>query len=90
MLSAHFCSAQSVILNEWMAKNSTTLQDEDGDFSDWVEIYNSGTSAVDLNGYGLSDDEAEPYKWIFPTTVLQPTVFVFIRVHSWLLPIVAT
>lgn len=61
-----------------MAKNSTTLQDEDGDFSDWVEIYNSSTSAVDLNGYGLSDDEAEPYKWVFPTTVLQPNEFLLV------------
>ena len=40
---------------------------------DWIEIYNSTSSTVDLSGYGLSDESGTPRKWLFPEgTVLQP------------------
>ena len=54
-----------VVLNEVMPNNTETLADEDGDFVDWVELYNYGSSEVDLVGYGLSDDPAKPLKWTF-------------------------
>ncbi|MFC1552543.1 lamin tail domain-containing protein [Candidatus Latescibacterota bacterium] len=58
------------VINEVMSLNSLTLQDEDGDYSDWIEIYNTGASDVDLAGYGLSDDPSEPFKWVFPDYTL--------------------
>jgi len=60
------------ILNEIMASNSTTIQDRDGDYPDWIEIYNPGDIQVNLSGYGLSDDPDDPFKWIFPNTTLHP------------------
>jgi hypothetical protein len=39
----------------------------DGDYPDWIELYNAGSSAVNLNGYGLSDNIDVPYKWTFPS-----------------------
>lgn len=40
---------------------------------DWIELYNGGSAAVDLSGYGLTDNSARPRKWQFPAgTVIQP------------------
>ena len=38
----------------------------DGEYPDWIEIYNPGQSTINLQGYGLSDDPADPFKWTFP------------------------
>ena len=54
-------------LNEFVASNDTGLTDENGEFEDWVEIYNAGTAAVSLDGYYLTDDLAEPTLWQLPT-----------------------
>ena len=58
-LSFHNVFAQ-VNLNEWVLENSTGIADADGDHSDWLELYNGGSTAIDLHGYGLSDAPAEP------------------------------
>jgi hypothetical protein len=45
-----------VYINEWMADNKSTLADPaDGGFDDWFELYNAGTTRVDLAGYRLND-----------------------------------
>jgi len=49
-----------------MAVNSATLADKDGDYSDWIELYNPGSSAINLQGWSLTDNMASPRKWIFP------------------------
>ena len=50
-----------------MADNSGYLADEDGQFMDWIEVYNPGPSSVDLAGWALTDDSAALQKWVFPT-----------------------
>jgi len=47
---------QSVIISEFLADNSGGLTDEDGDSPDWIELYNSGTTLVNLAGWYLTDD----------------------------------
>lgn len=59
-------------INEVMANNVSVLQDEDGDYSDWVEITNTGASVVNLAGYGLSKDREALFQWRFPELSLQP------------------
>ncbi len=66
MHSVALVSANGLVLNELCASNRTTLQDEDGEFSDWIELYNGGTLPIKLSSYALSDDETEPIKWRFP------------------------
>ena len=45
--------------------------------NDWIEIYNASGQAVDLSGFGLSDNAAKPRKWQFPAgTVIQPGVYL--------------
>lgn len=54
-------------INEIMASNTSTITDSEGNYNDWIELYNSGTSAIDLAGLFISDDETNPYKYMFPS-----------------------
>jgi glycosyltransferase involved in cell wall biosynthesis len=56
-----------VRVNEVMASNSDTIADEDGEFSDWIELFNAGSEAVDLSNWGLSDSLSNRFKWRFPS-----------------------
>ena len=53
-------------ITEFAASNSSAPADEDGDFSDWIEIYNRNPSALSLDGWSLTDDRNDPQKWRFP------------------------
>jgi hypothetical protein len=56
-----------LVINEWMASNQTALADPaDGDFEDWLELANPGPTEVDLTGWFLSDDPADPFKYRIP------------------------
>lgn len=57
---------QGLRINEVMAVNSNTLQDEDGAWSDWIEIHNSSENPINLGGLFLTDDRALKTKWSFP------------------------
>lgn len=53
-------------INEFMAGNSAYLQDEFGDYDDWIEIYNPNPYAVDIGGMYISDDFTNPALWQIP------------------------
>ncbi|MDF1711826.1 MAG: lamin tail domain-containing protein [Akkermansiaceae bacterium] len=55
-----------VRINEFMASNGGTLDDGDGESSDWIELYNAGPGPVDLSGWFLTDSANNPTKWEFP------------------------
>ena len=55
-----------VYITEVMASNESTLVYQDDGFTDWIEIYNSSQTTVDLSGYGLSDNLGRGRKWQFP------------------------
>src|SRR5262245_12284341 len=65
----------NVILSEIMASNSRTLADDDGDFEDWIELYNAGTNAVNLEGWYLKDSSTS---WRFPQTNIGPNSFLIV------------
>lgn len=54
------------LISEFMASNDTGLIDEDGDFSDWIEIHNPDADAVDLAGMHLTDDASQLDQWEIP------------------------
>ena len=57
-----------VRINEWMADNTATLADPaDGDFEDWIELFNPGTNRVFLTGYFMSDTLTNTTQWAFPS-----------------------
>ncbi len=62
----------TIVISEVMAADQAILADCFGDFSDWVELYNSGETAVELAGWYLSDDHSETMKWAIPEIILQP------------------
>lgn len=72
----------TVVVNEIMASNSRTLADPQSEFDDWIELYNTGSAAVDLGGCYLTDDLAEPTKWQIPTGNPKSTT---IAAHGYLL-----
>ncbi len=55
-----------VTINEFVASNRTGLLDGDGRASDWIELFNSGTRAISLNGWHLTDNADDLWKWPFP------------------------
>jgi hypothetical protein len=60
-----------VLISEFVADNKETgVLDEDGLASDWIEIWNSTNASVNLSGYFLTDDQAVPNKWAFPSWTL--------------------
>ncbi|HNQ87085.1 MAG TPA: lamin tail domain-containing protein [Verrucomicrobiota bacterium] len=65
-------------ITEFMASNTDTLEDEDGDSSDWIEIHNPGSEPLDLGGWYLTDDPEKPTKWEFPPTNLPPGGFLVV------------
>ncbi|HKQ36748.1 MAG TPA: lamin tail domain-containing protein [Verrucomicrobiae bacterium] len=70
-----FAQSDNVIITEFMASNDKVLADEDGDFSDWIEIYNAGTNTVNLNNWKLADSNTQ---WAFPATNIAPNKFMVI------------
>ncbi|MDP7062301.1 MAG: CotH kinase family protein [Planctomycetota bacterium] len=73
-------SQQGPVVSEFLASNQGSLEDEDGDSPDWIEIYNPRPTAVDLGGNFLTDDSGNLTRWAFPSpTILaaQSTMIVF-------------
>ena len=66
-LSCFASNSKQVFINEFLAANSTGLPDEDGDRSDWIELYNPGNVAINLNGWSLTDNANNLKKWVFPS-----------------------
>lgn len=63
-------ASSALIINEFVADNGTGLTDEEGEYSDWIEIYNRSDSPINLAGWALTDDPNQPAKWTFPDTTL--------------------
>lgn len=57
-------------IGEFLAKNDTGLQDEDGARSDWIEIHNDSGFALDLAGYKLTNDALLLPMWSFPSRIM--------------------
>lgn len=69
---------KQVVINEICAHNLSGLQDGNGAYGDWIELYNPGENPVDLSGWTLSDDKDDPARWTFPEgTVLEEYLIVF-------------
>ncbi|MEM6964468.1 MAG: CotH kinase family protein [Bacteroidota bacterium] len=71
-----------VVINEIMASNATTQADQDGEFDDWVELYNNTSSSINLNGYYLSDNANDLTKFQFPNVTIDGNSYLIIWVDS--------
>jgi hypothetical protein len=68
----------SLVINEIMAANFSEVSDQDGEFDDWVELYNGGSTSINLNGFYLSDDENNFIKWAFPNVSISANDYLII------------
>jgi hypothetical protein len=55
-----------VVINELMPTNSTTVADQNGEYDDWIELFNLSYTSIDLSGYFLSDSKKDNKKWKLP------------------------
>lgn len=76
LISLH--STSQILINEICPSNVSNKLNENGEYDDWIEIFNDGNSAVNLGGYGLSDIISEPYKFVFPNFDLGPNQKVLV------------
>jgi len=72
-----------VVINEFMASNSSTKADPQGHYDDWIELYNRGDQPIDLGGMYLTDNTDIPTKWMVPVgnpgmTTVQPGGYLLI------------
>jgi hypothetical protein len=73
-----FAAAAQVRISEFMASNTQTLADENGDYSDWIELQNPSTNSVNLLNWSLTDSPGDPGKWRFPATNIPPKSFMIV------------
>ena len=66
------------VISEFMADDESTLADEDGEFTGWIEVHNPTLTAVNLAGYYLTDDDTNLLKWAFPDMVLAPDAYLVV------------
>jgi len=86
LLSARCVMAQETpVISEFVAANTSRaplsageILDEDGESSDWIEIWNPSFEAVNLAGWFLTDDLDDLTKWEFPAVELAPNDFLVV------------
>lgn len=59
-------NSMSIVINELMPKNSQFGSDQNGQFDDWIELYNLSAEDLNISGYYLTDSKKELTKWKFP------------------------
>jgi len=67
-------TGEGLFINEFMADNDNVAVDEHGDYDDWIEIYNSEPTAIDLGGMYLTDDLEDPTKWMISVGITGSTL----------------
>ena len=67
-----------LFINEVMSENLKTITDEDGDYKDWIELYNSGDLPVNLKGFGLSDNSDNLFRWTLPDVTIGPGDYLLV------------
>ena len=60
-----------LVINELMADNTSTVKDENSEFDDWIELYNTTSNSINLSGLFLSDDVSNLTKWALPNVSIQ-------------------
>lgn len=63
----------NIFINEFMAGNDFFIGDESGEYDDWIELYNSGSAALDIGGWYITDDSLVVNKWQFPDSIPEQT-----------------
>ncbi|HMJ63750.1 MAG TPA: lamin tail domain-containing protein, partial [Candidatus Binatia bacterium] len=70
----------TVRINEFLAanENATGLHDEDGELTDWIELFNYGSQPVNLAGWSLTDDPNRARQWLLPAISLNAGQYLIV------------
>ncbi len=60
-------SAGQLVVNEIMAQNTTTVTDANGEYEDWIELYNNSSTTISLDNLFATDTATDLLKWQFPS-----------------------
>lgn len=69
-VNSDYVTPGAIVISEVMAVNRHTLQDEDGEYPDWIELYNTRSYDIPLGGWYLTDQSAMPTQWTFPPVTI--------------------
>lgn len=67
-----------LVINEVMANNGSVVVDENGEYSDWIELFNPRNHAVSTKGMFLSDDVLNKTKWAMPDATVEPGGYLIV------------
>jgi hypothetical protein len=74
---------QDLVLSEFLASNTVgLLHDNDGDTSDWIEIFNPSPETVSMKGWSLTDDPDDLTKWSFGDASIEGQSFLLVFASS--------
>jgi len=71
----------NVLISEFVASNGASLADGDGEFHDWIEIYNPTQETVNLADWHLTDNALNLDRWTFPSlsqSMLEPGEYLVV------------
>jgi hypothetical protein len=72
-------AAAGVRLNELVVWNTSGVVSANGEYVDWIELYNENDHALDISGWTLTDDDTDPDKYMLPAgTVIGPNGFLLV------------
>jgi hypothetical protein len=78
-ISCSFMLQGQIVINEFMAANTKSLQDENKEYNDWIELYNASENSVILDNYYLTDNFNEKLKFALPSGIkMNPKSFLII------------
>lgn len=73
-----------VIINEFLASNTTGLQTRSGEQADWLELYNKSNTTTDISGWYLTDSRSNLPLWQFPPrTTIPPQGYLIVFCNGW-------
>lgn len=78
LLGTSIIGTAQIVINEYSCSNLNTQLDNFNNYEDWIELYNKGNSTVNLGGYYLSDNAAQPLKWTIPTSSIPAQGYLLI------------
>ena len=76
VLSNILLANNSIIINEVCASNDKSLLDEDYEASDWLELYNTTDSSINLKDWRIYDKNDFSKAWILPDTIIGPKSYL--------------
>lgn len=68
----------SIVINEILLDNFSSIKTKQGNYYAWVELYNTSNTAVQLENWSLSDTLQTPEKWKFPKISIAPKGFILV------------